>query len=111
MSQPATSTDPFEVLETCGADLPASAREAILALGEAAVLGPKVLEPALAELEREGARVDALCGVLSDLRVRDERIFQACKALFERDPVFGASASATTATNVRCRCSPAPSSA
>ncbi len=58
-----------------------------------AELGPSVVEPALAILER-GVREEvlhAVCCVLSDVGVRDPRIYAQLCALFEANAVFGAS--------------------
>jgi hypothetical protein len=54
-------------------------------------IGPAVLEPALARLpERvEDDPYSSLCEVLARLHVKDERIFQALRRLFEHDQVLG----------------------
>ena len=57
-----------------------------------AELGPGVVEPALAILER-GVHEDvhhAICCVLADVGVRDPRIYAQLCALFDEDEVFGA---------------------
>ncbi len=60
-------------------------------------LGAAVLEPALAALAVEGEEGDGeddtihgLCEVLATLGIRDERIFEALRQVFERDMQFGA---------------------
>lgn len=54
-------------------------------------LGPAVLEPALAALEaaRGTDLFETLCFVLAKLGVRDERIFDAIRDLFDADPMMG----------------------
>ncbi len=56
-------------------------------------LGRPVVEPALAILERRGSEEDvrsALCCVLADVGVRDDRIYARLRALFDDDPPLGA---------------------
>jgi hypothetical protein len=54
-------------------------------------LGAAVLTPAAAAMESatDYDMQTSLCGVLSQLGVRDERVFDWCKEIFERDPVLG----------------------
>ncbi len=54
--------------------------------------GAPVLEPALRMIEQglDEAPLDGVCGILSSLGVRDERIYENLKLEFEREPVLGA---------------------